>query len=223
MRWPSRWWRIVLAVLLVVAGVVILWQKGGTGSTGLSAASSDENRRELIRQQAVIVHLAQTVRLLNTPEVHTELGLAPEQVEVAKDLASEAQETFAGLRAAPPAERPAKVRDVWLPKAQSMEERIQGLVTPKQRRRLRQIVLQKQLGAIALLVPPVVEELTLSGSQQRAIEDIVGETLAASDRHQGMLGLVKLAEVARKARRRALDVLTPEQQAAWNNLLDKPT
>ena len=218
----KTWWLALVALFLMVvfyAGVRFTTP----GSKKPAPPPEVSARGEHLEHYAVIVHLLQTVRWLDTASVQEELALSADQVEAVCDCVAKSKQDFSGFRTVPPEQREIRIRDEWLPKAEAMEARLQQLFTPDQRRRLRQIIWQKQLGAIALLVPQAAEALQLDESQRREIEALVAETLAESDRQgTGMLGLWNLAETAKEARRRAMDTLTPKQREEWKTLLGEP-
>ncbi len=182
-----------------------------------------DSRRALIRKMAIGVHVVQTIRCLNTRAVQKQLGLSPEQLEAVERIRTEARETLERLRLLAEDCPPLKLFSSWLPTARSLKLRIKQSLTTKQRSRLVQIVLQKQLGATVLLIPHVVEQLKLTDQQQRSIEDIAAETVAAFERYgTSLLGLIQLVPVAQAARERAMAVLSTEQRKAWTSLLGEP-
>jgi hypothetical protein len=75
------------------------------------------------------------------------------------------------------------------------------------------------MGAIALLVPYVIERLQLTDSQQLEIERCAEVTISqAAKGNTGPFAVLSLAHTARQARSRALEILTAEQREAWQSL-----
>jgi hypothetical protein len=96
---------------------------------------------------------------------------------------------------------------------------ITKLLTEPQRTRLRQIALQF-LGPGAFSDPDVVEGLALTVPQRQQIRAIQAEAFTPAAGQAG--GRPVRPEPPAKVLKRILDILTPEQRAAWREFVGAP-
>ena len=172
--------------------------------------------------------------LLHAGTAHTDLKLAPDQAymiaEVIEEHAAELRPSpaprnngeFAGYVEPPPSE-------VVEETVQACEKACQSILTPVQRDRLGQIMLQSaaHTGLTAVFArPEVAEKLAFTAEQRLTLDDItadfrnrVGHVNALpSSAGWPELRQKALTEMREKARDRMMAVLTERQTAAWRKL-----
>jgi hypothetical protein len=134
-----------------------------------------------------------------TPELQRELGLASDQA--------------AQIRAFLSAHRMRTYRTPWrqLEHKQATRASVLEVLSPTQRSRLQQIVLQHQGALCALLRPSVSAALALSATQQRQIHQLMTDYLA-NRAHPDRKPYSTYSE-------RAFSVLTAPQQQSFSQLL----
>jgi hypothetical protein len=124
---------------------------------------------------------------------------------------------FQGLRDASDEERRAKfdeIRSKFEAINKDMEKKLDGVLLPHQLERLKQINLQAQMrqrGANALTSGDVADALNLTDDQRDKLEKRAAEVQEELQ--------TKIKELQADARKKMIDVLTPEQQAQLQKLM----
>ncbi len=181
----------------------------------------DTTRRvETILADLAVLRAAGELYLLIQPSARDDLRLDAAQAAKVADLSARARrhwlEAFGDPARLPP---PARRVRMALAQARANEAEVDAILTPPQRRRLRQLALQSE-GAGAFREPEVVEALGLTSEQRERIRAIEEETVFGQMR-EVQSGWVPDA-AARPAVDRILAVLTPEQARRWNELTGEP-
>jgi hypothetical protein len=180
----------------------------------------DAKRRvETILADLAALRAASQLYLLCQPAVLDDLGLSDEQQPRVKAFCArvgkEWVESLADVGRLSPAERGRRA----VARARAYEAEVNGLLTPAQRARLRQIGLQAE-GPGAFREPEVVSELQLTAEQRdriRTIEDeaLVGWMRGPRPASPGGDAAAATAARDRTANERVLAVLTEEQVRRW--------
>jgi serine/threonine protein kinase len=165
---------------------------------------------------------------LHLKEVQDELGLSPGQREALGRIDRRMREAFQESFAQSP--------EVWERKrlvvAREQEVEIPRLLTAAELKRFDQVVLQ-MAGIHAFSDPKIVEALKLMPGQRERIRELAGERKGAGPgpppHGPGPPGHLDDGRRRAEARRRfeetrakVLELLTPEQQAKWQELVGKP-
>lgn len=146
----------------------------------------------------------QPVLMLRDPAVQAELKLRNDQKEPLLVLIEEVESALWAARDLPPQESGTKLQ----PLVAKMNTRLEEILTPFQRTRLSQLVLQSQ-GPAAMLRAEVSRILALTGEQRQRIQAMVEE--AGTGQPQS----------ADEQRRKMYAVLTDEQKKQWSSLLGR--
>jgi serine/threonine protein kinase len=161
------------------------------------------------------------LRLLAQKSVQEELKLSEEQVRQVKRAEEKRRDAFHKLRGLSPDEWRAKAEEFW----GDPEKVLADLLRPEQVRRLRQVALQ-QRGSEAFADPEVARVLLLSPEQKdkiRALQEETHRSLRAAFRPGPRPdGWKKAEEVWKSEREQAMQVLTDEQRARWQELTGEP-
>jgi Spy/CpxP family protein refolding chaperone len=158
-------------------------------------------------------------------EVQQELQLVDEQKDkvraISDDMRSKVRDEMGGmfqqLRDASDEERRAKfdeIRKKFETINSDMEKKLDGVLLPHQLERLKQIDLQtkiRQRGASALTGGDVAEALNLSDDERAKLEKRATEVQEELQ--------TKIRELQADARKKMIDVLTPEQQAQLQKMM----
>ena len=155
-----------------------------------------------------------------------ELNLSPEQVKQVADQLAKQPESLGSLRDLGREERVKKLQE----QNQANNTAIAGILKEDQLKRFKQIALQQNPGQ-AFTESEVVEKLSLTAEQKDKIASIQGE--AATERRSlfGGGGGGGGANAERRQKMEALNkatteklqnVLTPEQQTKWKELVGEP-
>ncbi|HEX4412548.1 MAG TPA: hypothetical protein VH107_02900 [Lacipirellulaceae bacterium] len=158
-------------------------------------------------------------------EVQQELQLVDEQKDkvhaLSDDMRTKVREEmgsmFQGLQGASDEDRRAKfdeIRTKFESINKDMEKKLDGVLLPHQLERLKQIDLQnkmRQRGASALTGGDVAEALNLSDEQRDKLEKRAAEVQEELQ--------TKIKELQADARKKMIDVLTPEQQAQLQKMM----
>jgi Spy/CpxP family protein refolding chaperone len=158
-------------------------------------------------------------------EVQQELQLVDEQQDkvraLSDDMRSKVRDEMGGmfqqLRDVSDEERRAKfdeIRKKFEAINTDMEKKLDGVLLPHQLERLKQIDLQskiRQRGASALTGGDVAEALNLSDDQREKLEKRAAEVQEELQ--------TKIRELQADARKKMIDVLTPEQQAQLQKMM----
>ena len=160
--------------------------------------------------------------LLHEPAVARDLELTAAQRRQVRDLFDEMDARFFPLRNQPPA--------MSLPAADALVaetmQRLEGLVSPAQLRRITEIGL-RQHGPAAVVRPPLAERLRTTPRQRERLEAVLAETLAATRDLEKRLADGEprgpLDEAYRELKqdefRRVSDILSPAQRTTWRKAL----
>ncbi len=178
-------------------------------------------RVERILADLGVLRAASQLYLLGQPLVLDDLALRQDQRTRVKEFVARVekqwQEHFASMGQLTPAER----RQRFLEQARANDAAVNDILSPKQRRRLRQIGLQVE-GAVAFRDAEVVAALRLTAEQRERIRAIEDEAFFGwmKFRPPGASQAPKPKE--KTPTERILALLTPEQTRQWETLTGKP-
>jgi hypothetical protein len=166
-------------------------------------------------------------RLLERPEVQTELKLTDEQktkaASLSETLREERRGRFQDLRDATPEER-AKIMSGW--RAEEMKQ-VNAILNPDQQKRFRQISLQQE-GPMAVVHADVATELNLTDDQKKKVMELqvqMGEKQRAifqeaqGDREAAMS---KMQALRKETSDKVVALLTDEQKTKWKEMCGAP-
>jgi len=163
------------------------------------------------------------VFLLGNESVQTELDLTDEQKKEVDKLAESDREAARGLRDVPRDQRRAKFEA----RRKATNEALAKVLNAVQLKRLKQISWQ-QSGSRAFNDPEVAAELKLTPAQTEEIETIQEDTGAemrgvAEEMEGDREGMrKKFTEMAAATKAKIVDLLTPDQQGKYKELLGEP-
>jgi Spy/CpxP family protein refolding chaperone len=183
--------------------------------------------------------------ILRLEQVQEELKLTPQQRAQLQQLAAEVRQEvasrIAAIANAPPDQRAAQIADTAAtagPKALAYRQRVDEILAPDQKARLRQVMLQVRGPVGALADDQVAAALNLNDDQKARLREIrqrVGASVleAMQDLRERRVGAEsqldpKAREVYRDAVEQSLGLLTPSQRDAFEKLqgdkfeLDQP-
>ncbi len=163
--------------------------------------------------------------LLLQDDVRKELEIVDEQVTKLKDIGDktrdEVRALFSGLRDLPENEREAKMqenREKITKITEEAQKKVDEVLLPHQRERLKQIQVQTQLRfrgtADALSSKELTDALGLTEDQKKALADKAKEVQKDVD--------AKVEKVRQEGREQILSVLTTEQQEKFKKLMGEP-
>lgn len=168
-------------------------------------------------------------RLLHDKAVIAHLGLTDEQARAAQAASNAAVESHraafeTALKPGTKAERVPLVKDLFITVNEDTFRRLEGVITPAQHQRLRQIEIHT-FGVRAFGRPAVVEYLGLTPEQAarlNAVGDAMGEQIGGIHKASDMNAAAK-AEATARIRRAALaearQAIGPEQWVKWELLV----
>lgn len=155
--------------------------------------------------------------LLQNEQVQKEIELVADQKEKITALNKETQDARAAARAdmanLSQEERQAKMKEA----AEKTEKKVEGILNPKQLKRMEQIQLQVQ-GGVALSNPKVVKALALTDDQQAKIKTINDDSRKAmADMRSGGgppsdEDRAKMQKSMKETETKLMDVLTADQK-----------
>ena len=155
--------------------------------------------------------------LLQNEQVQKEIELVADQKEKVTALNKETQDARAAARAdmanLSQEERQAKMKEA----AEKTEKKVEGILNPKQLKRMEQIQLQVQ-GGVALSNPKVVKALALTDDQQAKIKTINDDSRKAmADMRSGGgppsdEDRAKMQKSMKETETKLMDVLTADQK-----------
>ena len=158
--------------------------------------------------------------LLNNESVQKELEVVPSQLDDIRDLGQKMRESmrdmFQGMRNASEDER-REMFDKLRTAREDMEKDLEKVLMPAQLQRLKQIQTQQQSrgrGGVSFSNPRIVEALGLSEAQLADLRD-KAEELQNEMR-------AKVEELRKQADTELLQMLTPEQQKKWKEMVGDP-
>ncbi len=157
--------------------------------------------------------------VLRRGDVRRELELLDDQVAQLQKLAEgrgeRMREAFAGLRDVPADQRREKTRELFQTFQQDQEAEIGKILLPHQMKRARQLETQLRMqGGRGILSDQVAQDLALSEEQKEKLRAKAGQLQEEVRK--------KLAEMRAQAQEEMLQLLTPEQQAKWKDLVGEP-
>jgi hypothetical protein len=162
--------------------------------------------------------------LLQQASVQKELKLSDEQIQQVTALAAKQRETFSALGDLDPEERRQKVAEAQ----QAQRAELAKILAADQAQRLKQIAWQ-QAGPQALANPEVATALALSDEQKQAVETAQNEmreqmraVFAGGPGGDRETARAKMAEIQKAATEKLDQVLKPEQQTKFKELLGTP-
>ncbi|MES1213192.1 MAG: hypothetical protein ABUL64_01265, partial [Singulisphaera sp.] len=216
--------RILLTAVAYYRDFVAQERDDSVNRAELSAAR--ENVERMLRE-LVALQDEQCITLLVHTEVLDDLNLAGEErqrvITFARHSVQEQSAMWDEFQQWDAATRKSRV----LASAEKHEQALEELLTPAQRLRLRQIALQS-MGVFAFHEADVVAALDLTDHQRAAIRDIEFRGIDRFHRAQraanfevDSLSRARLA-FNQQTVQQALEILTPQQQAKWQDLTGKP-
>jgi len=163
--------------------------------------------------------------LIHEPAVHSELKLSREQAGSLQKLTDELDLQFFPLRNQPEEQAKRGAANV-IGKARDGAGQI---FSSQQRKRLNEILLQRQ-GSSALLLPEVIAKLNYTSAQQEQIEEIVNALKSAVEATQngasggnsGEKRDRKLRSLQSDQQKKLLEILKPAQRTAFSSLFGAP-
>jgi peroxiredoxin len=163
--------------------------------------------------------------LLHEPAVHQELRLPAEQHEKFLQMMDEVDLKYFPLRNKS-AEEASKGFQIL---GDEVRARLKTLLSPQQQQRLGEILLRR-LGAHAALRDDVAKRLDFSEQQRAQIKQITDETqtAVAALEKEASSGTPReplektFLELKTDEQKKILELLTPEQQSGWKQLLGQP-
>jgi len=220
----KSWFRLSLAVGLVVCSVSIAFAqaggggggrggRGGFGGGGFGGGGFGGGG----------FGGGGGLMLLYDENVKKDLGVTDEQMtklqEVQQKSGEQMRELFAGMQDLSPEERQAKFADVQKKIAEINAATEKQVLLPKQIERLKQISIQSQLNRGGRTVDVVsngdlAKELGITDAQKEALT----KAQEAADAEMNE----KLTKIREDARQKVLSVLTAEQQAKLKKLTGEP-
>jgi hypothetical protein len=217
----DRFRRLMLENFLVYYQKLIEQRRDDPAATAELAATRGRVR-QILDDLAVMQGAGQHPLLKESP-VLDDLRLRPEQRERVKELTDAMDrrwgESFRGFGRLSPDER----RERFLRMARLTEADIEKVLTATQRRRLRQIDLQRK-GERAFDEPDVTTALKLTAGQKEQIRAIRDKAFFREPRrHDGPAGPPKTSESAASIVEQIEgSVLTKEQRLLWSELRGEP-
>ena len=218
----KSWFRLSLAVGLVVCTVSIAFAqaggggrggRGGFGGGGFGGGGFGGGG----------FGGGGGLMLLYDENVKKDLGVTDEQMtklqEVQQKSGEQMRELFAGMQDLSPEERQAKFADIQKKMAEINAATEKQVLLPKQIERLKQISIQSQLNRGGRTVDVVsngdlAKELGITDAQKEALT----KAQEAADAEMNE----KLTKIREDARQKVLSVLTAEQQAKLKKLTGEP-
>ena len=243
-------WRLSLSALVLMAWASALWaQKSPAPSTDTppAAAPATGDKHETPPGGPLEGWLQKAGRFasgefgmnplgfLDSDPVQKDLKLTPEQVAKLKAINEEFRTSrraqLEGMAGAAPEQRRAKMAEFRAKAKENRAEyqkKVDAVLLPEQRNRLREITLSLRGPLAALADEQVAKTLNLTEEQKKqiqAIEEAAGEKVrsalqALRDRRTAAQGELetKAAELHDQAVQQALGVLTPEQKASLDKM-----
>jgi len=167
--------------------------------------------------------------IISTEAVQKELGLTTEQTDKLKLITEEAQKSMRELFGQRPAEGEdrEKAREAMREKMQNaakeITSKVEGVLTPEQKKRLKEIQIQAQ-GTRALTSDEVAKALNITEEQKKKIEEI-REANRPQFGRPGQGGerpnFEKIQEQMKETEAKILDVLTAEQKSSFEAMKGK--
>ena len=170
--------------------------------------------------------------LLGNPSVQQELKMTEEQISKATAILEEVRGKYAEqmrelFQQGP--EGREKVQALSREMTSEIKKAAKELMKPEQLKRFGEIELQ-QAGASALENPEVVEKLKVTDDQKSKIQELVASSnqemrtimqsaFQGGDRQEAMK---KVAELRESTKKKALEVLTADQQKSFTEMLGAP-
>lgn len=164
------------------------------------------------------------LELLQRPDVRKELELVDDQVQQLSDLRDTMRESlrntmreaFTRIRDLPREQRAEAMREAVDKVGEDIRSRLSDVLLPHQMKRLEQIALQQRLrgGLVALWNDEIVEKLGIDQQQRERLRAKAAEVEQQLRR--------KIAEMRNQARQELLSLLTPQQRAAFEELVGEP-
>lgn len=171
-----------------------------------------------------------SVFLLRMPEVRTELAVTEAQQSSVDGLISAAEERwreamtavnpqdFFTLSDAERQERMEAMRKQIETIDQEFAGKLKKVLSAEQQTRFAELALQR-LGPVALLVPKIAEQLSLSEKQRASLRQIEEEF---RPRFDGPPDFGRMEQQRREADEKRLDLLSADQKSKWTAMIGKP-
>ncbi len=177
--------------------------------------------------------------VISTEAVQKELGLSTEQTDKLKLITEESQKQMRELFGARPAEGEDRekareaMREKMTAAAKEITSKVEAVLTPEQKKRLKEIQLQAQ-GTRALVSEEVVKALNITEEQKKKIEEIrdanrpqFGRGGAGGQPGGGGApggaggGFERFQEQMKETEAKIMEVLTAEQKTSYETLKGK--
>jgi Spy/CpxP family protein refolding chaperone len=163
--------------------------------------------------------------LLQDADVRKELEIVPDQEaklnKIREEFGAKAREAFSGLRDLSDDQRReafAKMRDKFQEMQKEVEKKVDEVLLPNQQERLRQLTVQSRArrggAGDALASEEVAKALGITEEQKKRLAEVSQQV--QKDVQE------KMQKIRAEAEQTILNVLTPEQQAKWKEMVGKP-
>ena len=193
------------------------------GETLPFGISRDEPFAE-VKLFATVTLQFQRIIALQEQKLHTELKLTDAQIQAFTAHGDDVKSLQTELQNIRPEERESTMLEVFVPKAEAYKALVEKELSAEQQFLVLQKIVQKQRGAIALLLPGVPDHLAMTDEQRTAIFEIVDENRKSVniDEVKGNpIEIMKLLRRANAARAEAEGHLSEAQKKKWQALLGK--
>ncbi len=207
----KSWFRMSLAVGLVVCSASITFaQPGGGGRGGFGGGGFGGGGRGGFGGGGLMLLVDENVR--------KDLGITDDQVKKLEEFQTKVRDemgqVFQGLRDLSEEERTAKFAEIQKKMTDMTDAAQKAILLPKQIERLKQISYQSQLNrggtADALSNGDIAKELGITDAQKEALKKASDDATAEMQE--------KMTKLREEARQKILNVLTAEQQAKLKKL-----
>jgi len=208
----TRVFALILGIGLVAAPLAQAQRPGGFGGGGFGGGGGGN--------------------VISTEAVQKELGLSTEQTDKLKLITEEAQKSMRELFGQRPAEGEDRekareaMREKMTTAAKEITSKVEAVLTPEQKKRLKEIQLQAQ-GTRALLSDDVVTALKITDEQKKKIEEIreanrpqFGRPGQGGDAG-GRGGFERFQEQQKETEAKIMEVLTAEQKTSLESMKGK--
>ena len=138
------------------------------------------------------------VKLLKEASVRKAAGISSEQVGALQPVIDEAAELGSQLTSVPQAQLRERLKQDFVPAAARFEKKLAETFNETQMEKLGQTVIQRQRGAIVLLMPGVPEKLKMTDAQKRQIQALIEANFRTLDpKKLGPAQLISMLRVAK--------------------------
>lgn len=174
------------------------------------------------RRLATTLFQFNSLKYLVEESVQSRLELTSEQVTRLAPYCDEAESRADALRKVSQEDLSQKLTDVYIPVARTYQKVLQETLSQRQQDDLWKLVVRRQRGAVALLLPRVPEHLEMTDEQIDGVAAILFRNMKLMDPSKispfAMPGLLQRAIISRGEAER---LLTEDQRTRWRKLLEE--